>query len=270
MPLMKPMDYSSYQTLAFRRDGRVLHVTLNRPDHLNAFVPELHDELEQFLLGVARDSQVHAIVLSGAGRAFSAGGDFEELQRLVDEPRLMHPQTVSAKRLINVLLDVPQPIVAKINGPAIGLGATIALMCDVIFAASGAKIADPHVKIGFVAGDGGALIWPQLIGYARAKQYLLTGDSLTGEEAAKIGLINFAYPAAELDAAVDTCAHKLASLPRQALQWTKASINIGLKQLAASILDASVAYEVLSNHTRDHGEAVAALREKRAPIFDGT
>src|SRR6185503_9495337 len=125
-------------------------------------------------------------------------------------------------------------------GAAAGLGATIALMCDVIIAADTAVIGDPHVRMGFVAGDGGAVIWPQLIGYARAKQYLLTGDAITGEEAAQIGLVNFAYPAEELDAAVDAFAQKLAAGARRAVQWTKATINVGLKQLAASMMDAGI------------------------------
>jgi enoyl-CoA hydratase len=156
-----------------------------------------------------------------------------------------------------------------VNGAAIGLGATLALFCDIIFAANHAKIADPHVKVGFVAGDGGAVIWPQLIGYARAKEYLLTGDALTGAQAAQIGLINHAVPAEDLDKAVDEFAQRLAAGASRAIQWTKLSVNIGLKALATSILDASIAYEALSNLTKDHQEAVNAFREKRPPRFTG-
>jgi enoyl-CoA hydratase len=143
------------------------------------------------------------------------------------------------------------------------------LFCDLIVAANHAKFGDPHVKVGYVAGDGGAVIWPQLIGYARAKEYLLLGDTLTGEEAAKIGLITRAVPAEELDQVVDNYAQRLAGGAARAIQWTKLSINIGLKQLATSILDASIAYEALSNRTKDHQEAVNAFREKRAPRFTG-
>jgi len=160
-------------------------------------------------------------------------------------------------------------VIAKVNGAAMGLGATLALFCDVIFAANYAKIADPHVKVGFVAGDGGAVIWPQLIGYARAKQYLLIGDAITGAEAAAIGLVNFALPGEELDAAVDAWARRMAGGARRAIQWTKATINVGLKQIAASVMDAGMAYELLSNQTRDHAEAIAAFRGKRAPDFSG-
>ena len=153
-------------------------------------IQALHDEFERFIFDVSRDDATHVIVLSGAGKAFSAGGDLEQMQRLVDQPHLMYPEAGIAKRLIASFLDIPQPVIAKVNGAAMGLGSTLALFCDISFAANHAKIADPHVKVGFVAGDGGAVIWPQLIGYARAKQYLLTGDVITGEEAARIGLVN--------------------------------------------------------------------------------
>ena len=263
------MNFDSYRNMAFRRDGKVLHASFNRPDFLNAFDPELHDEFERFIFEVPRDDATHVIVLSGVGKAFSAGGDVEQMQLLIDQPQRMYPEANTAKRLINTFLDIPQPVIAKINGAAMGLGATLALFADISFAANHAKIADPHVKVGFVAGDGGAVIWPQLIGYARAKQYLLTGDAITGEDAAKIGLVNFACAAEELDAAVDAFAQRLAAGARRAVQWTKATVNVGLKQIAASVMDAGMAYETLSNHTRDHAEAVAAFRAKRAPDFSG-
>jgi enoyl-CoA hydratase len=263
------VNYENYKALAFRRDARVLHVTFNRPETLNAFDNELHGDFERFVQEVARDDATHVIVLSGAGKAFSAGGDIGHMQTLIDQPTGIYAEIGAGKRLITAFLDIPQPIIAKINGAAIGLGATIALFCDISFAAEHAKIADPHVKVGFVAGDGGAVIWPQLIGYARAKQYLFTGDAITGAEAAKIGLVNFSLPPAELDVEVDAFAQRLAKGARRALQWTKATVNVGLKQVAASVLEAGAAYEMLSNQTRDHAEAVAAFRGKREAEFGG-
>ena len=263
------MNFETYKAMAFRRDGKVLHVSFNRPDTMNAFDNDLHREFERFVQEVPGDDATHVIVLTGAGKAFSAGGDIDHMQELIDAPIGIYHEIGAGKRLMTALLDVPQPIIAKINGAAIGLGATIALFCDITFAASHAKIADPHVKVGFVAGDGGAVIWPQLIGYMRAKQYLFTGDAITGEEAARIGLVNFALPAAELDAAVDAFAQRLANGARRAIQWTKATMNVGLKQIAASVLETGAAYEMLSNQTQDHAEAVAAFRAKRAPEFGG-
>jgi enoyl-CoA hydratase len=263
------MDISTYKSLALRRDGRVLNVAFNKPETLNAFDARMHDELERFLHEVGRDDATHVIVLTGAGKAFSAGGDIDHMQTLIDRPELMYPELTAAKRLVMSFLDVPQPVIAKINGAAMGLGATLALLADISFAANHAKIADPHVKVGFVAGDGGAMIWPQLVGFNRAKHYLLTGEHLTGDEAARIGLVNFAYPAEELDAAVDAYAQRLAAGARRAIQWTKATMNIRLKQAAAAVMDAGMAFEVLSNQTRDHAEAVTAFRAKRPPSFSG-
>ena len=263
------MNFSAFNAIAFRRDGGVLHATLNRPEAMNAIDEELHDELERLFADVAQDRAANVLVITGAGRAFSAGGNIEAMQKLIDRPELFIKEVAKGKHLILSILDCPKPIIAKVNGAAIGLGATIALFCDIIIAAQHAKFADPHVKIGLSAGDGGAVIWPALIGYARGKEFLFTGDALTGEEAARIGLINRAVAADELDKTVDEFAQRLATGASRAIQWTKLSVNIGLKQLVHSILEASSAYEALSNRTRDHQEAVNAFREKRPPRFTG-
>jgi enoyl-CoA hydratase len=263
------MDFSAYKAIVFRRDGKVLHAIMNRPDALNAVDDDMDRDLGRLFADVAADEATNVLVLTGAGRAFSAGGDIEQMQRVIDEPKLFLNGMERAKHIIFSLLDCPKPVIAKVNGAAVGLGATIALFCDLIYAAEHAKIADPHVKVGYVAGDGGAVIWPQLIGYARAKEYLLTGDTLTGAEAAGIGLINRAVPAAELDAVVDAMAQRLATGATRAIQWTKLSINTTLRQVAQQVMDASLAYEALSNLTKDHQEAVNAFREKRAPRFTG-
>jgi enoyl-CoA hydratase len=264
------MDFSKYQTIRLHRDGKVLHLTLNRPDALNAIDERMDRELGTVFDDVAADPDSTVAIITGAGRAFSAGGDIESMQRVIDRPEIFTGGIEAGKRLLHSILDCPKPIIAKVNGPAMGLGATIALFCDIIFAANHAKIADPHVKVGFVAGDGGAVIWPQLIGFARAKEFLFTGDAITGEEAARIGLINRAVPAEDLDRVVDEFARKLAAGAPKAIQWTKQAVNIELKRVAQSILDASFALEDLSNRTRDHQEAVNAFREKREPRFTGS
>lgn len=263
------MDLGSFTMLKIERQSRVLKVYLNNPSTLNAIDHTLHGELVRFFTDVAVDPGTDVVILSGAGRAFSAGGDFAYMQRMIDHPALFNDSLVEAKRLIFSLLDCPKPIIAKVNGHAIGLGATIALFCDVAFVSTEAKIADPHVRIGFVAGDGGAAIWPHLIGHARAKEYLLTGRPLTAVEAERLGLINRAVPPTELDAVVDDFVAEMLKNPVRAVQWTKLSMNVGLKQTVSAVLDASIAYEALSNLTQDHREAVSAALEKREPRFTG-
>lgn len=261
------VDFARYRFIRHHRRGRILTLTLDRPDKLNAVDAAMHAELATVFADAADDLLSDVIVLTGAGRAFSSGGDIEWMQTMIDEG---FGQTArEAKRIIFSMLDCEKPIIARVNGHATGFGATLALFCDVVFAAETAKIGDPHVCVGFTAGDGAAVIWPQLIGHSRAKEWLMTGDLMTASDAARIGLINHAVPATELDAKVDAFADRLASGAQFAIRTTKMSVNIGLRQLAASIMDACLAYEDQSNGTRDHQEAVTAFREGRKPVFGG-
>lgn len=264
------MNPDRYRNIAFERNGRILTLTLNRPDQLNAVDAALHTELAQVFADVARDPDSDVIILTGAGRAFCAGGDITWMQEAVDDPASFERTAIEGKQIVFSLLDCEKPIIAKVNGHAIGLGATMALFCDVIFAADSAKIADPHVRVGLVAGDGGAVIWPQLVGFAKAKELLMTGDTLTASDAERLGLINYAVPAEQLDEQVDAFAGRLAGGATQAIRWTKTAVNIALKQLAHSIMDTGIAYELVSNRSGDHAEAVAAFLEKRKAVFRGT
>lgn len=258
-----------YETLTITREGRLLTITMNRPEALNAADALLHEELAHVFYDVAVDPGSDVIVLTGAGRAFSAGGDIPWMQTAIDRPESFEQTAREAKRIVFSMLDLEKPLVARVNGHATGLGATLALLCDVIFAADTAKIGDPHVSIGFVAGDGGAAIWPQLIGYARAKEYLMTGELLPARKAAEIGLINHAVPPGDLDAAVAAFTGKLLGGATKAIRWSKTVTNIELKRIVHGVMDASVAYEALSNRTEDHQEAVNAFRARRKPDFTG-
>src|SRR5262249_10659083 len=171
------------------------------------------------------------------------------------------------RKIIYSMLDCEKPIVGKVNGHAAGLGATLALFCDVIFVADHAKISDPHVRVGLAAGDGVAVIWPQLIGYARAKEYLMTGAAVSAPDAARMGLVNHAVPAAELDTRVDAFVRKLLDGATEAIRTTKMSVNVGLKQLAHTVLETSTALERVSNRSREHRVAIDAMRRKEAPVF---
>ena len=263
------MDFARYQTLAFERRGKRLTITLNNPDKLNAFSEQSHKELSRVFVDAAEDEDSEVIVLTGAGRAFTAGGDLDYMQKLRDEPALMHRSVREAKRVVFSLLDCDKPVICKVNGDAIGLGTTLALLCDVVIASDTARFGDPHNNVALMAGDGGSVIWPQLIGYARAKHFLFTGELLGAKDAQAMGLIHQAVPAAELDAKVDAYVERLLKMPIQSVRWTKQTVNIGLKQLAHSMMDAGMAYEAIANRTDDHAEAIAAFREKRKPVYIG-
>jgi enoyl-CoA hydratase len=262
------MDYTGYERIRAKRTERILTLSLSNPAKMNAVDGRMHHELADIFYDVQKDDSVDIVVLEGEGNSFSAGGDIEWM-RDAAQGRIQGPTTIEGKRIIFGLLDLEKPIIAKVRGPAIGLGCTLALFCDVIFASENARFADPHVRVGVVAGDGGAVIWPQLVGYARAKEYLMTGDPIPGKEAERIGLINHVVPDAELDARVDAFARKLAAGAPQAIRYTKVSVNLRLKEIAHTILDASMAYEMLTFATQDHREAVNSFLEKRKPVFTG-
>jgi len=256
-----------YDTIALTRADRLLTITLNQPDALNAVNLRMHQELAQVFIFAAMDEHSDVVVLTGAGRAFSAGGDLEHIAHNAANPELFDEEVRLAKRIVFALLDLDKPIICRMNGHAVGLGATLALLCDVVFAADTAKIGDPHVALGLVAGDGGAAIWPQLIGFARAKEYLLTGELLTAEKAREIGLINHCVTAAELDPAVEAFCQRLLQGSTNAIRWTKVLINLELKRVANAVIDAGIAYEAVTQRSADHREGVKALQEKRKPVF---
>ena len=186
-----------------------------------------------------------------------------------DTPRRVFDLHRDAKQMIWDLLDVQLPIVAAVNGYAMGLGANLALFCDVIFMARNARIADPHVKAGIVAGDGGTAIWPMTIGPARAKEYLLTGDALTAADAERLGLINHVVPDDELDGAAMAFARRLAAGAPMAVQYTKLAVNKLIKQALNISFDAATGYEMLTMLSEDRAEAVDSFLNRRTPDFKG-
>jgi len=264
------IDYSRYKTLKIDKQDSVAIVTLNRPDALNAITVEMHGELEDIFEDIVKDEEVNVMVLTAAGRAFCAGGDLRMMKSLIDDPSERKKLLVGARRLIHNLLEVEKPIIAALNGDTIGLGATIALMCDIIIAAEGVRIGDPHVRVGIVAGDGGAVIWPLLTSLAKAKELLFTGDLIKADEAERLGLLNKVVPKEELMPTALELAQRLATGPTLAIRWTKRCLNKRLRDEVNLAFDVSLALEELTFLSDDHKEAVHAFLEKRAPRFKGT
>lgn len=260
-------EYPTYRELLLERRDKVLLITLNRPVALNAIGFALHTELAGLFRAIARDDSVSAVILTGAGRAFCAGGDLKDFTDPSDAQ--LDGLFAEARTLITDMLDLPQPLITAINGPAYGLGATLALFGDIILASDEAVIADTHVVAGVVAGDGGAVIWPWLIGAARAKEFLMTGDALKAQDALRLGLVNHVVPAAELMPRALALAERLARGPKLAIQGTKRSVNQLLRDAANKVLDLSLALEHATFRTEDHREALTAFREKRTPEFKG-
>ena len=260
---------SSYEGIRSERIGPVLKLTIDNPrSDLNVVDEQLHHELALLMAELRRERDARAILLTGSKRAFSAGGDFAWFEQLRDPGRLDALQS-DARRIVTDLLDIEVPVVCAVNGPAVGLGASIALLCDVIFIADTAHIADPHVRAGIVAGDGGAVIWPVVLGPARAKQYLLTGDRVPAAEAERIGLVNRVVPAADLDTESLAFATRLAEGAPLAVRYTKLAVNKLVKDALATAFDTSTALELVTFLSRDHVEAMTALQEQRPPEFEG-
>ncbi|MGI4812993.1 MAG: enoyl-CoA hydratase/isomerase family protein [Janthinobacterium lividum] len=264
--------YANYEHLLIEVKDQVGTVTLNRPQSRNAMNRKLIHELRSIWVDLADDPEVGVVLLTGAGDYFSVGGDVKEMSVRPGGDFLLEgeiPDPAQSRRLINNLLNLDKPIVCAINGDAIGLAATIALFCDITVAAESARLGDPHVKVGLVAGDGGAVIWPMLIGIARAREYLMRGTLINGVDAARIGLVNHVAPKQEVLPQAQQIARELADGASWAIRWTKLSINKALKERVNLILDASMALEKACFHMEDHKEATRAFKEKRKPKFVG-
>lgn len=265
--------YDNNGVVITRLEGHVLTVSLNRPEQRNAVNAEMHHALASILKQAATDRNVRAIVLRGEGKAFCAGGDVTTMAGADDGPAPSSAQivleTLSAAEVIDMILAVPQPIVCALQGFAMGLGATIALLCDVVVMAEDAVIADTHVNIGLVAGDGGAVLWPLLESFAAAKWHLMTGERVNGVDAVRLGLALKAVPAAELDDEATRLADRLSQIAPLAVQGTKATLNRILRDRIALVLEHGLLLEGATFVSDDHREAATAFLAKRQPVFGG-
>jgi enoyl-CoA hydratase/carnithine racemase len=261
------MNYADFKHLTFEsKPNGVLLVTINRPEVLNAANARLHWEFTQIWPVVDADPKTRAVVVTGAGKAFSAGGDLSLVEDMAGNPDALSRTMREASDLVYNMINLDKPVVSAINGVAVGAGLVVALMADVSIIAETARFTDGHTRLGVAAGDHAAIIWPLLCGMAKAKYYLLTADFIDGREAERIGLVTMCLPPDQvLPKALDV-ADRLARGSQISIQWTKRALNNWLRQ-AGPIFDQSLALEMLSFSYPDVREGVKAIREKRAPVF---
>jgi enoyl-CoA hydratase len=223
------MPYAPTEHVLIEQDGAVVTVTLNNPEMMNAFLDDMHEAMREVWWMLSDDDSVRAVVLTGAGKAFSAGGDIPGFIKSYEDSEYRRRSLRGARRLMEAQAEFPKPIVAAVNGPAVGLGCNLALMSDIVYIAESTFLADTHAAVGLVCGDGGAVFWPLLMGMLRCKEYLLTGDRIPAQRAVELGLANRAVPDAELMDQARAMAERLASLPHQAIQETKRALNLHIQ-----------------------------------------
>jgi enoyl-CoA hydratase len=264
--------YNDYRDLKIEKRDKILIITMDNPP-LNAATARGHSELARIFEEINHDSSTNVVVLTGAGeRAFSAGGDLDRmLERITSgDHAAWNARMLEARHIIYGLLRLEKPLIGRINGHAIGLGATLATFCDFTYMMADAKIADTHVNVGLTAGDGGALLWPLLIGFQKAKHHLLTGEALTGRQAMACGLITQCVETfAELDQLTYGLAERLAQGPTLAVNTTKIAINLLLRKLIEGLVEGHLGLETQTAMSGDHLEAVLSFKERRNPKFTG-
>ena len=256
------MPYQPTDQVVIEKKGPVAVVTMNNPEMLNAFSDDMHVAMREIWEHLARDRDVRAIVLTGAGRAFSAGGNIPGFIRDYEDPISRWDSMRGAKRLLDAMIECPKPIIAAVNGPAVGLGCSVAVSCDIVFVAESTYMADTHVPIGLVAGDGGAVTWPLMMSILKAKYYLLTGERIPAKECVDIGLANFAVPDDELLDRAISLGERLAKMPIQALMETKRSLNLHMQQAVLNVAPFAMATESESFTTEDIKNTIDNFKKK--------
>ncbi len=260
--------HKKYKNLRFDTlEHGILLMTIDRPEKMNATDGPTHNGLSRVWLDIDDDPDVRVVIVTGAGDAFSAGGDLEWIESMVNNYDVMREVFREAGDIVYRMTQCPKVIISAINGTAVGAGLAVALMADISIMAEEARISDGHIRLGVAAGDHANIIWPLLCGLAKAKYYLITADFIDGKTADEIGLVSKSVPLDQLMDEAMKVAVKVATGPQDAARWTKRALNLWVSQ-AAPAFDASLAFEMLNFMGHDAKEGLSALQEKRRPNFD--
>ncbi|MDV7240572.1 MULTISPECIES: enoyl-CoA hydratase/isomerase family protein [Rhodococcus] len=250
---MKSVDWANrFDTLSVSEVGAVRIVKMNRPDERNAADAVMHRELADIWAVLAEDPGCNAVILTGAGRAFSAGGDLPRMVATQQDQSIQDEVFAEARRTVLGMVDLPQPLIAAVNGPAVGLGASLVSLCDMAIASDRAFLADPHLGIGLVPADGAALLWPTMMGPMRAKRYVFTGERIPADEAVRLGLLNEVVPPDQVMPAALELATKLCEIPAVALRDTKRLMSAHATRALRDVLDDALSRERVSVNSADH------------------
>ena len=245
------MTYDLPDVIRVEEDGPLRIVTLSRPDQLNAINPELHLGLTELFPQLSADADARVAVITGAGRAFSAGGDFDLLDRMIEDTAVRQSTIAEGRDLVVNMIRCRVPVIAAVNGPAVGLGCSVIALSDVVYMAESAFLSDPHVTVGLVAADGGPLTWPLHTSLLLAKEYAFTGDRIPAARAKEIGLANHVVPDGEVLTAAIEAARRIAALPQQAVEATKRVLNLHLERAVLATIDFAMSAETASFDTAD-------------------
>jgi len=257
------VPYVPTPDLIVETDGPVTIITLNNPDNRNAFTDAIHEALQEIWVHLADDRSVRAVVVTGAGKAFSAGGDIPGFIRSYEDPEYRRISLRGAQRLMEAQAAFPKPVIAAVNGAAVGLGCNLAVGCDLVYMAESSFLADTHVSIGLVCGDGGAVMWPLMMSLLKVKELLFTGDRISPEMAVEIGLANKVVPDADLLKEAVAMAQRLAKQPPQALQETKRAINMHLQAAIAMVAPFALSAEGESFATPEIKATIDSFTSKK-------
>jgi enoyl-CoA hydratase len=256
------MKYDLPAELTVETDGPVRIVTMNRPAELNAINTALHRALAIVWSQLSADREAKVVIVTGAGRAFSAGGDFDWITSFQTDPAARDDSLREGAQIIDEMLRFPLPVISAVNGPAVGLGCSVAVLSDIVLISRTAYLADPHVAVGLVAGDGGAALWPLLTPIMRSREYLFTGDRIPAATAVELGLATRATAPEDLLPQARELAGRLAAQPAEALRGTKRVLNMHLSRALSGAVQAGFAAEAVSMQTAEHRDRLAALRRK--------